>query len=101
VDGGLVRLGGGEPGKARAEPHLAGDLRGRGRDLEALAQHLDRPALLAQHQQGVGEPAGVGDRVVPVTGSQVVLQCRLPLDCRILPLSEKEADQPAPHGLLG
>ena len=63
-------------------------------------QHLDRPALLAQHEQGISEPAGVGDRVVPVTGSEVVVQSRLPLGSRLLPLSEEKADQPTPDGLL-
>ena len=43
VGGGLVRLGGGESGQARAEPDLAGHLGGRGGDLEPLAQHLGRP----------------------------------------------------------
>jgi len=55
-----------EPGLARAEPDLARHLGRGGGDLERLVQHLGRPPLLAQHQQRIGEPAGVDDRVVPV-----------------------------------
>ena len=98
---GLVRRGAPERGQACAEPDLARHLWRGGGDLESLVQRLDRPALLAQREQRLGEPAGVDDGVVPVPGGQVVIQCRLPLGCGLLPLPEQEAHQPAPHGLLG